>query len=83
MLRELSQYAQEGRGSILGRGKILLFSTASIQVLGTTQQHILWVSGALSLGVKRWGINLLSSIAKAKNGGAMPPLPPIYVLSGD
>jgi len=33
--------------------EILLLATASRSVLGSTQPHIQWVPGALTLGVKR------------------------------
>jgi hypothetical protein len=39
-------YRQDGRGSIRGRGKIFLFSTASRPALGPTQPPIQWVPPA-------------------------------------
>jgi hypothetical protein len=57
---------------------MFLFTIASKPALGPTQPPILWVAGALSLGLKRLGReanhSLLSS-AEIKNGGAIPPLP--------
>jgi hypothetical protein len=49
---------------------IFLFTTASRTALGPTQPPIQWVSGALSLGVKRPGLeadNSLPSRAEVKN----------------
>jgi hypothetical protein len=55
-----------------GAGKVIsLFVTASRPVLGTTQPPIQWVSGALSLGVKRPGreadVSPLSNAEVVKN----------------
>jgi hypothetical protein len=55
-------YEVDGRGSIPGRGKIFLFSTASRPVLGPSQLRILYISGALSLGVRRPGCEADHSI---------------------
>jgi hypothetical protein len=49
-------YRQNGRGLILGRGKILLFSITSIPALGSTQPHIKWVLGGDFPGVKSAGV---------------------------
>jgi hypothetical protein len=71
-------YGFQGRGSILGKGKIFLFSVASRPALGLTQPHIQWVPGALSPRVKRLGReddHPLTSSAEVKNGGDIPPLP--------
>jgi hypothetical protein len=43
----------DGLGSIPIKGKIFLFSTASIPFLGTTQPHIQWAQGTISPRVKR------------------------------
>jgi hypothetical protein len=48
-------YELDGRGSIPGRGKIFLFSTASRPALGFTEPPTQWIPGALSLGLKRAG----------------------------
>jgi hypothetical protein len=48
-------YEVEGRGLILSRGKIFLFTSKSILVLEQNQSPIRWVLGAISLGVKRPG----------------------------
>jgi hypothetical protein len=67
-----------GWGLIPGRGKILLFSTASRPALGPTQPPIRWVPEAIYPGVKRPRREAdLSppSSAGAKNGGAISPLP--------
>jgi hypothetical protein len=61
------------RGSVLGKGKILLFSIASRPALGLTQPPIQWVPG-----VKRPGSEAdhsPPSSIKMKNGGAVLPLP--------
>jgi hypothetical protein len=44
-----------GRSSSPGGGKNFHFSTASRPALGSTQPPILWVTGALSPGIKRQG----------------------------
>jgi hypothetical protein len=66
------------RGSIPGRGKIILFSIASRPDLRHTQPPIQWVPSVLSPGVKRQKREInhsSSSSAEAMNGGAIPPLP--------
>jgi hypothetical protein len=45
-------YGLHGRGSIAGRGKIFLFSTACRLTSRPAQPPIQWVPGAFSLGVK-------------------------------
>jgi hypothetical protein len=62
----MSQYSSglNGPCSILGSGKICLFSTTSKPSLRPTQP------GTLSQGEKPQG-----SEAEVKNGGAIPPLP--------
>jgi hypothetical protein len=70
-------YLLDGPGSILGKDKIFLFSTASRPAVGPTQPPIQWVPGALSPGVKRkWreADHSPPSSDEAKNGGAIPPL---------
>jgi hypothetical protein len=48
-----SGYGLDSRGSIPGKGKIIiLFSTASRPALGTNQPPIQWVPGGFSPGVK-------------------------------
>jgi hypothetical protein len=62
-------------GLIPVRVKIFLFSTASIQ------PPIQWILRAISPGLKRPGCetyDIPPSIAKVKNGAAIPPLP-IYL----
>jgi hypothetical protein len=62
---------------IPGRGKIFLFSTASIPALGPTQLPVQWVPGAVSQGVmwlEHEADHSLPSSAGMKNGGAIPPL---------
>jgi hypothetical protein len=66
-------YRLDGRGSILGRGKIFLFSTAPRPGLGSTQSSIQWVQGAISPGSEA-DRSLLFSV-EVKNGVAIPPLP--------
>jgi hypothetical protein len=46
-------YGLDGRGSILGKGKIFLLSIASTPGLGSTQPPVQWVPKALCPGVKR------------------------------
>jgi hypothetical protein len=46
-------YRLDGPGSILGRGKIFLFSIASRPALGATQPPVQWIPGSLSPGVQR------------------------------
>jgi hypothetical protein len=70
-------YGLDGRRSILGKGEIFLFSTASRAAQGSAQPPIQWVSGAVSPGVKRPGReadNSPPSSADVKNCGAIPPL---------
>jgi hypothetical protein len=67
----------EGRGLIPRGGKIFLLSVTSKPALGPTHPPIQWVSGALSQGVKRQGRqsdHSPPSIARVKNGGALPPI---------
>jgi hypothetical protein len=55
-----------------------LFYTVSRPALGSTQQHIQWVTGIVSPGVKRLGHEADHSppfSAEFKNSGAIPPLP--------
>jgi hypothetical protein len=69
-------YGLESQGSVTGRGK-RFFSTASRSTLGPTQPPVQWVPGALSLGVKRPGLEAdhsPPSSTKFKNGGAISPL---------
>jgi hypothetical protein len=71
-------YGLDGQGSIPGRGKIFLFSTASRPVLGPTQPPIQWIPVVISPGVEQPGCEAdhsPPSSAKVKNGGAIPPLP--------
>jgi hypothetical protein len=48
-------YELDGRGSIPGRAKFFLFSTASRPALVPTQSAVQWVTEAISLGVNRPG----------------------------
>jgi hypothetical protein len=72
-----------GRSGFYSRhGKIFRFSATSRQVLGSTQPPIQWVPGAPSPGVKRPGREADHSpptSAEAKNGGAIPPLPYVFM----
>jgi hypothetical protein len=69
----------DGQGSIPGRERFFLFSTASRLALGPAQSPIQWVLGVISLGVKQQLGHEAShsppSSVKVKNGGAIPPLP--------
>jgi hypothetical protein len=68
----------DGPGSIPGKGKIFLFSTASKRALRPTHAPIQWAQGNLSPEVKRAGREAGHSpptSAEVKNGGAIPPLP--------
>jgi hypothetical protein len=65
--------------------EIFLLSTASRPTLGPTQPPIKGVSEAFYLGVKRPGgeaDHSPTSSAEVKNGGAIPPLPNTFSLSG-
>jgi hypothetical protein len=62
-------YGLDDRGSILGRGKILLISVTSRPGLGTTLVKSV-------PGVNREADHSSPSNAEIKNGGAIPPLPP-------
>jgi hypothetical protein len=58
--------------------EILLWSTVSRLVQGSTHPSIQWVSGALSTGVKgpyREADHSPPSSAEVKNGGIIPPFP--------
>jgi hypothetical protein len=63
--------------------KIFLYSKAFRLALGLTQPPIQWTLGALSLGIK-WkgceGNHSPTSSAKVKNGGAIPPLPHVFMV---
>jgi hypothetical protein len=48
-------YGTDGQGSVTGRDKDFLFTTASRPALGTIQPPILWEQGALSQEVKQPG----------------------------
>jgi hypothetical protein len=52
----MTGYGLEFRGSIPGGGKIFLLSTTPKPNLELTQPPTQWVPGALSLGVKRQGL---------------------------
>jgi hypothetical protein len=58
--------------------EIFLFSVEIRSFLGPTQSPIQWVPGALSPEVE-WDVREADrsppSVAKLKNGGAIPPLP--------
>jgi hypothetical protein len=63
-------------------GSARFFSTASIPTLEPTQPTIQWVPGVLSPGLKRYeheADRLPPPSAEGKNGGAIPPLSPIYL----
>jgi hypothetical protein len=71
-------YGLDGPGSIPSGGQeIFLFTVVSVPSLGPTQPPIQWVPGALTLGVKRHGLETdhsPSSSVDVKNGEAMPSL---------
>jgi hypothetical protein len=67
-------YGLDDRGSIPGRGEVILSSTASRPALGPTQPPIQWVTEALPLGVKRLGREAdhsPPSSTEVKNGSAI------------
>jgi hypothetical protein len=71
-------YELDGRGSIAGGGKIVLFSAAPIPALAPTQSPIQWILGALSQEVKRQereADHSPPSSADVKNDGAISALP--------
>jgi hypothetical protein len=73
-------YGLDGQGSVLGRDKFLLFSTALIPNLRPTQPAIQWEPGTLSLGINwpgRGADHSLLTSAEVKNSGAIPPLTPM------
>jgi hypothetical protein len=60
----------------------IFLSTASRPALGVTQPPIQWVPGALPPGVKRQrreADQSPPSSAEVKNGGAIPPLPHVFM----
>jgi hypothetical protein len=62
--------------------QISFFSTIPRPALVPTQSPIQWESGEISPGVKRPGLKAdhsPSSSAEVKNGGAIPPLPHMYL----
>jgi hypothetical protein len=65
-------YTLDDRGSISGRGKIFLCSTASRPALGPIQPHLQWIPGAKR--PKYESNHSYSSSAEVKNTGAIPPL---------
>jgi hypothetical protein len=68
-----------GFGSRRGLG-IFLFTTASRTALGSTQPPIQWVTGALSLGVKRPGVKLtthLHLVPRSKDEWNYTSTPPV------
>jgi hypothetical protein len=70
-------YGLDGQGLIPSKDEIF-FLTQSRPALGLTQPSMKWVTGALSQCVKWLGCEAdhsLTSRAKVKNGGAVPPLP--------
>jgi hypothetical protein len=72
----------EWRVSIPGRGKISLFFIVSKPVLRLTQPPTQWVLLVLSPGVKRPGCEadqLPLSSDEVKNGGAIYPLPHVFM----
>jgi hypothetical protein len=73
-------YGLDGRGSISGRVKVFLFSTASRPALGPTRSRIQRIPGTFFPGVKRPGREANHSPptnTEVKNGGAILPLPHI------
>jgi hypothetical protein len=81
-VRIATGYELERCGSIPGSGNIFLISTMSRPALGPTLPPIQWVAGALSPKIKRLGREAdysPSSSAEVKNGGAIPPLPYVFM----
>jgi hypothetical protein len=75
---KLSRYSDGLRAGRPGTSKrVFVFSTASRPALRSIQPFIQWVTGALSPGFKRLGLEANHSppsIAEVKKG-VMPPLP--------
>jgi hypothetical protein len=73
----------DDRGSISNRAKrFFVFSTASRLALEPTLPPIQWLLGALPPGVKWPGHEAdhsSPSSAKVNNGGALPPLPHVFI----
>jgi hypothetical protein len=72
-----TSYGLNGRGSIPVRIKVLLFPITSRSALVRTQPPMQWVPGAVSLGLKRPGLEADHSPpcnAEDENGGAIPSL---------
>jgi hypothetical protein len=70
-------YGLDGRGSITGREKIFLFTTASIPALRPIKPPIQDVLGVISQGVKqprREADHSPTYISEFKKGGAIPIL---------
>jgi hypothetical protein len=62
------------------RSKRLFFCTASWLALGPTQPPILWISGALSPGIKLLGVKVTTHfhlVLRLRIFAAIPPLPHI------
>jgi hypothetical protein len=79
-------YELVDRGSIHGKGKIFLFSTASRSVLGSTQPHMRWIVGTIFQGVKEPGREAdhsPTSSVEIKNVGGTPELPHMSSCRGD
>jgi hypothetical protein len=70
-------YGLDGAGSIPVRGKIFLFSTVSRLVLWPTHPPLKWVPGVKWQGYE--ADHSVPSSAEVKNGGAMTPLPHMFM----
>jgi hypothetical protein len=74
----------DGRGSVPGKSKIFLFSTASRPVLGSTHPPIQWVPRVVPPEVKRLGREAghsPPSSAEVRNGGTIATLPPYVFMT--
>jgi hypothetical protein len=73
-----SSYRLDDLGSILGKGKIFLFSTAPRAALGPTKPPIQSVPGSISRECSGRSVKLTTHfhlVSVGANGAAIPPLP--------
>jgi hypothetical protein len=75
-------YGLNGRSSIPGSVKIILFSTACRTALGSTQPPVQWAPGVLSPGVKWPGLETdYSPVSRAEIKNDEAIFPPLLISS--